>query len=277
MSTGDERAEALKADSLKEKTSAFLNEFFEKGEAMIRELIIENEKLRKQLEAPLPSEIDESDPGVIRSLVARISGLEREIEDIRRIAGAVEQESGDYRSRLDELEREHYELACRHVAAVQFQTAETFEEVLRTSTEILLNFVGIGAFAIYLIDEQDQSVFPIMREGGDRAELPSVDLEGLKSRLAVLGLGRAWTDGDPLDPFEAGELMTLPLYAGSRLLGLARLQSFLTQKPKLDSGDSALLSLVSEHAGIGIETAWVRAHAEDAPLVRGAVEELVGA
>ena len=244
---------------------------------MIRELIVENERLRVQLEAPLPHDIDESDPTLIRSLVARISGLEREIEDIRRIAGAVERESGDYRSRLDELEQEHYQLACRHVAALQFQTAETFEEVLRTSTEILLNFVGIGSFAIYLVDEEDETAFPIMREGGDRAELPSEPLTALRERFAVLNLGRPWTERDPTPPFAPGELMVLPLFAGSRIVGFARLESFLTQKPSLESADLALLALVSEHAGIGIETAWVRAHAEDAPLVRGAIENLVGA
>ena len=52
MSDGEGRA-----DSLKKKTSAFLNEFFEKGEAMIMELIVENEKLRSQIEAPLPADL----------------------------------------------------------------------------------------------------------------------------------------------------------------------------------------------------------------------------
>ena len=272
MSEGDGRPV-----SLQKKMDAFVREFFEKGEDMIRELIEENDRLRAQLEAPLPDDFATDDPKVIRSLVARIGTLEREIEEIRRIAGAVEKESGGYRARLDELETEHYQLACRHVAAVQFQTAETFEEVLRTSTEILLNFVGIGAFCIYIVDEERQEVFAVMREGGDRAEIPTENLGDLSRRLGVASLGRPWKDGDPQQPFAPGELMALPLFAGSRLVGIARLQSFLTQKPEFDHADQALLALVSEHAGIGIETAWVRAHADDAPFERGAIENLVGA
>ena len=71
-------------------------------------------------------------------------------------------------------------------------------------------------------------------------------------------------------------LLQLPLYAGTRLVGLVRVERLLPQKAGLDDGDSGLLELVSEHAGVGIETAWIRAHAQDVPLSRGALERLVG-
>jgi hypothetical protein len=264
-------------NSLQGKTDAFLREFFEKGEELIRDLILENDKLKSQLNAPLPEEVDASDPNVIRSLVGRISSLESEIEEIRRIAGAVEEESGGYRERLDALENEHYDLACRHVAAVQFQTCESIEEVLRASTEILLNFVGIGTFCVYLADEERQIFFPVMREGGNVGEVSEEKIAEVRERVPAFATGEAWRLGDSLDPWIEGELMTLPLYAGSRLLGAVRIQGFLAQKSEFMPADLELVSLVSEHAGIGVENAWLRAHADDAPMARGAIEDLVRA
>ena len=264
-------------NSLQGKTDAFLREFFEKGEELIRDLIEENDKLKGQLNAPLPAGVDASDPAVIQTLVVRIASLETEIEEIRRIAGAVEQESGGYRERLDALESEHYDLACRHVAAVQFQTCENIDEVLRASTEILLNFVGIGSFCVYLVDEEREVFFPVMREGGDVAGVDEEKIKDVGSRIPTLATGEAWRRGDALDAWIPGELMVLPLYAGSRLLGAVRVQGFLAQKSEFTPADLELVSLVSEHAGIGVENAWLRAHADDAPIARGAVEDLVRA
>jgi hypothetical protein len=264
-------------NSLQGKTDAFLREFFEKGEAMIRELIGENERLKTQLDAPLPEDVDTSDPNVIRSLVGRINALESEIEEIRRIAGAVERESGGYRERLDELESEHYDLACRHVAATQFQTSETIEEVLRATTEILLNFAGVGAFCVYLADEEKETFFPVMREGGEVAEYPEEPIADIKARVPAMEAAQSWRPGDTIHPWKAGELMAVPLFAGSRLVGVARLESFLSQKTRFTPGDHELVALISEHAGIGVENAWVRAHADDAPMARAAVEDLVRA
>ncbi len=271
-------------ESLKRKTEGFLREFFQKGESLVRELIIENDRLRKQLvgrpatspdgAAPSGSSGEGGDP-TVEELMQRVDSLERECDEIRRLAGHVEEQSGDYRDRLDMLEREHYNLACMYVAGEQFQTATTFDEVLRTVTEILLNFVGIGAFTLHAIDEERQVAFPVVREGGDpreRAELPLG--EGFMAELGAHG--RPWKAGDPT--FSDGStLCNLPLVSGTRLVGVARLESFLTQKTEFSDDDYSLLALISGRAGTGLETAWIRAHAKEVPLQREAVEHLVGA
>ena len=73
-----------------------------------------------------------------------------------------------------------------------------------------------------------------------------------------------------------GVLMQLPLCSGTRLVGLVRIERLLPQKAELGDADGGLLELVSEHAGVGIETAWIRAHAREVPLQRAALERLVG-
>ncbi len=264
--------------SLQGKTDAFLQEFFEKGEALIKELIDENDRLRSQVEGATPAGQPPgkaADDGMVERLMSRVAVLERECDEIRRLAGNVERESGGYRNRLNELEQEHYSLACMYVAGMQFHGAATIDEVLRTVTEILLNFVGVGKFTIFGVDEERQVLFPVMREGGDPRELDEMSVtEGPLN--SIVGLGRSWKAGDPT--FAVGdEIMTLPLVGGTRLVGVARLESFLEQKTEFVEGDSSLLSLVSEHGGIGIETAWMRAHAKDVPLQRAEIEQLVGA
>ena len=89
-------------DDLKAKTDAFLEEFFEKGEGLIRELIEENEHLRRQIQAMETPEGFKKDERVAK-LVERIETLEGELDEIRQLAGAVSDQSG-YRLRLDALE-----------------------------------------------------------------------------------------------------------------------------------------------------------------------------
>lgn len=269
----DERPDA----SLQRKTEAFLQEFFEKGEVLVRDLIDENEQLRAQLERIGAARSSPALPhnAIVDKLMERVAVLERECDEIRRLAGNVERETGGYRSRLESLEQEHYNLACMYVAGMQFHTASTIDEVLRTVTEILLNFLGVGRFTIFAVDEERQMLFPLQREGGELRDVDEVPLsQGELRQLA--GLGRPWKGGDP-QPRIGDELMYLPLVGGTRLVGAARLESFFPQKAGFVEGDGSLLALVSEHGGVGIETAWMRAHAKDVPLQRAAIEHLVGA
>ena len=269
--------------SLQRKTDAFLREFFEKGEMLVKELITENDRLRSQLEDTTDAGDEESKPvsrdNMVDLLMVRISSLERECDEIRRIAGNVEEESGGFRQRLDSLESEHYHLASMFVAGTQFHSATSFDEVLRTITEILLNFVGVGTFTVFLVDEERQTLFPVVREGGPLEEVDEIPLTGDDAgpaQAAIVALGRAWKNGDP--DFQIGsELINLPLVSRSRLVGVARLESFLAQKNGFADNDHQLLGLISEQAGIGVENAWIRAHTKDVPLQRQAIEHLVGA
>ena len=265
--------------TLQARTQAFLREFFAKGEQLVRELVAENGRLRSALAAG-EGEAGETARTVDR-LSRQVAELEIECAELRRsTAGGVDGGKG-FRTRLDDLEREHYRLAAMYVAGSQFHVATTVEDVLRTLTEILLNFVGVGRFAVYVVDEERQPLFPLVREGAEVAELDELALplaapQGGQAGLAAVIERRARWTADAPSGAEPGVLLQLPLFAGTRLVGLVRVERFLPQKQAFDDGDSGLLELVSEHAGVGIETAWIRAHAQDVPLSRGALERLVG-
>jgi hypothetical protein len=260
--------------SLRDQTQAFLHEFFVKGQELIRELIEENERLRKSMVAGSGMELSPTSAEMVGRLMRQVEALESEAAEIRKIAGSVQSDVG-YRERLQSLESEHYHLAAMYVASGQFHAAHTLDEVLRTVTEILLNFVGVGHFTLYVIDEPRQVLFPLWREGGDASERTELPRPSDGPLAEALTIGRPWRAGDPMGAGE-GALMGLPLYSGTRLVGVIRLESFLPQKSAFADTDYGLLELISGHAGIGIEMAWIRAHAVEVPLERQAIEHLVG-
>ena len=260
-------------NSLREQTQVFLREFFAKGEELVKDLIQENERLRRRLEGDAPVPVSAAE--AVDRLMKQVADLERECAEIRKLAGSVQAESGGYRDRLDSLEREHYHLAAMYVAGNQFHSAATIEDVLRTITEILLNFVGVGRFTVFGVDEERQVAFPLMREGGTVEEVDELTLAADALSDVVPPKG-PWRAGQPTAAAD-GVLMHLPLVSGTRLVGLTRIESFLPQKQEFAETDHGLLELVSEHSGIGIETAWIRAHAREVPMQRRAVEHLMGA
>lgn len=259
--------------SLRDQTQAFLHEFFVKGQELIRELIEENERLKQSIPGD-GGELSPTSAEMVGRLMRQVEALENEAAEIRRIAGDARSDA-NYRSRLQSLEDEHYHLAAMYVASGQFHGASTVDEVLRTVTEILLNFVGVGAFTLWVVDEPRQVLFPLWREGGDIGERAEMSRPTEGPLAQVLGVGRAWRAGDPMGTTE-DMLMHLPLYSGTRLVGVICVESFLPQKKEFAETDFGLLELLSSHSGIGIETAWMRAHAEETPLERQAIEHLVG-
>ena len=321
---------------LRPRSDVSLQEFFGRGEVFVRQLIAENDRLRSELHASFPDRQNLPEPhstSVIEALIARVAELEAAAAQTPPATPATTQPSPataapataaapagpavepgpspqaddppELQRRVDQLEHENYHLASMYVAGLQFHSARTLPEVLQTITEILLNFVGIGSFTLFVLDEERQVLFALAREGGDLeacSEIPVHDpgaaspaaaapapptgaangattptagpVSGLGPIAAMIQRARPWTRGDPAYADE-NAIMYLPLVSNRRLVAVLRLESFLAQKPGFDDNDFSLLSMISEHAGIAIETAWIRAHAKAVALQRQAVEHLV--
>ena len=264
--------------SLRQKTQAFLSEFFSTGEALVRELVEENERLKAALAERGVRDVPPPDPlprEVAETLMSKIDRLEAECEEIRSLAGKVRRVSGTYRQRLDQLEQEHFHLAAMHVAANQFHAAATLEDVFRTITEVLLNFVGIGAFTLYGYDARARVMFPVFREGNEGRPPPNeIVVDDGHPIAGLVEPGRPWRHGDPVVT-APDALMLLPVAGRGGVRGLARLESFLPQKDRLDEPDFGLLELVSEQGGLALENVWARMHARDVPMTRQSVSESI--
>ncbi|MCY0986036.1 GAF domain-containing protein [Nannocystis sp. ILAH1] len=270
------RAQDAGQGDLHDKTRAALHEFFGRGEAFVRQLIAENERLRSELNEAQPDRParPELTPGsVMEGLIGRIVELEKARAGE---PGAPAGAETRLRERLVQLEDENYHLASMYVAGLQFHASRTIGDVLQTTTEILLNFIGVGAFTLYLVDEERRVLFPIAREGGEMNELVELEMDEASPAAQMVQRGRPWSRGDPAYASD-DVIMYLPLVSGRRLVAVLRLEAFLAQKPGFEDNDYSLLSMISEHAGIAIESAWIRAHAKAVALQRQAVEHLLGA
>jgi hypothetical protein len=270
------RAQDAGQGDLHDKTRAALHEFFGRGEAFVRQLIAENERLRSELNEAQPDRParPELTPGsVMEGLIGRIVELEKARAGE---SGAPAGAETRLRERLVQLEDENYHLASMYVAGLQFHASRTIGDVLQTTTEILLNFIGVGAFTLYLVDEERRVLFPIAREGGEMNELVELEMDEASPAAQMVQRGRPWSRGDPAYASD-DVIMYLPLVSGRRLVAVLRLEAFLAQKPGFEDNDYSLLSMISEHAGIAIESAWIRAHAKAVALQRQAVEHLLGA
>lgn len=261
--------------SLEVRTQAFLAEFFDRGQELVRDLIHENEGLRTQLDGI------ESGPdvpsAVVNRLRQRVADLEAECERMRRLAGTVEKDAGGYRERLEELEVAHYHLAARQVSAEQLRHAVSLEDVVRSTTEILLNLVGVGRFVIHGIDPARSLLFPLRLEGRD-AEDEADPSERPLSEAGTVGVAASATTFWQASSDTRRELtasMAIPLVSGSVTVGVIELVRFLPQKKEFTDDDFALLELISSESGAALDAAWMRAHAQDVPFSRSGVEALL--
>ncbi len=261
--------------SLEARTQAFLAEFFDRGQELVRDLIEENEALRGRLSA---LEASSNPDAEVVHLRARVTELEAECERMRRLAGSVERESGGYRHRLEELEVAHYHLAARQVSAEQLRQSSSFEDAVRSTTEILLNLIGVGRFVIYGIDRDRSVLFPLRLEGREQEDEPDpqeVPLSGEAPVPASASASETWQAPDDM-PRDLSNPLAVPLVSGGRTIGVIELVRFLPQKKEFTDDDLALLELISSESGAALDAAWVRAHARDVPFSRSGVEALLG-
>ena len=276
--TGDDAS----GSTLEARTQAFLAEFFNRGQELVRDLIEENEALRSRLSTLEADRVPDAD--LVARLRNQVAELEAECERMRSLAGSVERESGGYRKRLEDLELAHYHLAARQVSAEQLRRCRSVEEVVRCTTEILLNLVGVGRFVLYGVDAAQGVLFPLQLEGrehADEADPPDISIgpdappEQAGAVAAVTDVpAEVWKPAADM-PRTLDERLWVPLLAGGRAMGVVELVRFLPQKKELTDDDLALLELISAESGAAVDAAWTRAHARDVPFSRTGVEALL--
>jgi len=287
----------------RERIEARLAEFFGRGEVFARQLITENERLRQEIadydgegNAPVVAS------GVVEGLIARVAELERElaeneasqakkiddilvqpsqigvdptiVRELEALCVTLNEEVASLGEGMSSLEAENYHLATLYIILQQLHAAVALGDVVQTLTEVCLNFIGVGGFSLYVIDEERQLAFPLVREGASIDELEERPLVDDGPLAAIASLGRPWQGGDPV-PHEYGVLMYLPLVSGARLVGVITLEAYLPQKSALTDSDFAVLAMLSEHGGTALEKVWLGAHATKAPLTRRAIEALL--
>ncbi len=236
-----------------------VKQFFRKGEAFIEELLNENERLRMHV-MHLESRLHESKAEVPSSentaeLQAILERLKQEHEDLRQRYDEMVSETQKHKARYENIEEENDKLANLFVASYQLHSTMELEEALRIVTEILLNFVGAGRFALF-IREKD-ILEPVSSYGITINDLSPVDMnepwvqkmtKPAKPHVAALSLQPGEFEQDK-------PVACLPLHIQDSLTGAIFIYSFLQQKLSISPVDMELFNLLSEHTAVVLEGA----------------------
>ncbi len=249
---GATSAEPEPAGGLLEQRDSFIQTFFKKGAELTEELLREDARLRarvRDLEAEnagLRAQVASDD--AIRDLLGKIHELEREKRDLLSRIHDVQASTDHYASRFSEIEAENAQLASLYVASHQLHSTLDLRAVVRQLKELLAQFVGARAFAIYLVDEERKELVAIGSEGVATASLRRASIDA-PPFAHVVGSGQAeWVEGDATAGSIDAPAAIVPMLLNGRTVGVIAVFATFEQKPAFVDVDFELFKLLGAHA-----------------------------
>ncbi len=216
---------------------------FENACAFTEELLKENEALKARMTDPRRGGTrgEETGPrGGSSALQERI----HELEEMNR----------SFSARCQEIEGQHNQLANLYVASYQLHATLSFQEVIDTLKEILINLVGAEIFALFWVDERQGILKTEACEGADHFVPSEVHYKG--GVLAGAAQRGESYYADPLPPRRppdpARPIACIPLRIGERVIGVIAIYGLLEQKARFTPGDFELFTLLAGHAATAL-------------------------
>jgi len=243
-------------------------QLFHRGMDFTRELLRENERLRRRL-----AELEDEQQSAARSpadweklrreLLTKIRGLESEHAGLRERLNEVESQNRDFAERYLSIEEENNNLANLYVASYQLHSTLEVAEVLRIVTEIVINLIGADSFAIYLLDEGSQELRAVAAEGIELAQLPACRVgEGRLGRAVGEGAIHCFEDGPTRRRDPELPLVCIPLRIDGQAIGAIALLGLLQQKQGFSALDQELFNVLAGHAATAIFAARLYSQSE---------------
>lgn len=240
-------------EDLKKERDAFIQQFFRKGAQLTEELLRENERLRDKI-TELESENGKlrahlASDSAIRDLLRKIEELEQEKRDLVTQSVRMVAASDRFNSRYSEAEGELANLANLYVALSQLHSARNVRNVLRNLKELLAQFLGAGAFSVYLSSSDGKELISIASEGIAVEEIARLPVtEGV--------IGQAFSKGeiffDENKDVSKGSIedpaAVIPLDFNGRTIGVIAIFSTLPQKTEFVNVDTELFKLLGAQA-----------------------------
>lgn len=244
-------------EELKKERDEFLKAFFEKGAQITDELVKEREKSKERIvtleeeNARLRAQVASED--AMRELLHKIEALEKEKDAVLRKFREVEDQSAAV---AVEIESELASVANLYVASFQLHSSLSPRGVMRHVMELMGQLVGVEAFAVYLIDDDQKLLVPVASEGLPASELASIEV-GSSSRVArVFETGEPHeTDGDSRIGTLAEPRVIFPLMLEGRPVGVVAVVRTLQQKSSFVHMDQELFKLLGAQAVSALVTA----------------------
>ncbi|MBL8682968.1 MAG: GAF domain-containing protein [Myxococcales bacterium] len=247
-----------KAD-LVEKRRELLETYFENGRQIASELVAELDAARKRI-----AEVEDENTRLrmqlksdtaIRDLLTKIEALESERRELLSRTSEVEQRARSEIERAMAVESELSNLASLYVATSQLHASLDPRDVVATLGQLLLQFVGAGAYVVY--SAEGDRLVPVATEG--------MPLESVTEAIVGQGIvGGAFIGGAPFvvrTEDRDGPMVVVPLRVGEQVVGAVAVFALLEQKTELDPFDHELLRMVSAQGATALAAARLSAAA----------------
>ena len=242
---------------------------FARGAEFTRELLQENERLRKELldtrREQMDAARDPEDWNRLRlELINRIAGLEQEYASVRERLAQVEEENSHFAERYIEIEEENNSLANLYVASYQLHSTLDLDEVLKVLIEIAINLIGAESFAFYLLDEEAGELGLVASEAPTSSLAERIPVgpngggligEALRREEPIFTEGGQ--DAQSLEP-----LACIPLCVQGNPVGIVAIFRLFEQKESFSDLDRELFSLLGGHAATAIFASQLYAQSE---------------
>jgi len=243
----------------------FLN-MFSRGAEFTKELMQENEKLRKKImlleQQQSFAAADPDDWDALRKeLLVQIESLEEEKRSVLERLTEVEEENRHFADRYVEIEEENNNLANLYVASFQLHSTLDMNEVVSIILEIVINLIGAEIFAIYAVDEKTGAIEPIASEGLETKRFPATRLgEGCIGEAVESGELYASDSGKPEDG--DSPIVCIPLRVQDQPVGAIAIHRLLSQKDGFTPLDHELFTLLAGHAATALFSARLYSQSE---------------
>ncbi|EYF01565.1 GAF domain-containing protein [Chondromyces apiculatus] len=247
------RASDRPPDDLKKERDAFIQQFFRKGAQLTEELLRENERLRDKI-AELEAENSKlrahlASDSAIRDLLRKIEELEQEKRDLVTQSVRMVAASDRFNTRYADAEGELANLANLYVALSQLHSARSVRHVLRSLKELLAQFVGAGAFAVYFVSDEGNDLVAIASEGAPVADIERIPVtEGVIGDSFAKGEIYLKEGGDVSKGSVSDPAAVIPLGFDGRTIGAIAIFGTLPQKTEFVNVDTELFKLLGEQA-----------------------------
>ena len=242
-------------DDLQRKADEFMA-LFRKGADFTKELLRDNERLRRQLvtveDRQNVAAQSDSEWAKLRSeLLGRIQSLEEEKQDVLERLRTVEEENRQFASRYLEVEEENNNLANLYISSFQLHSTLNLPEVLKVILEIVINLIGAERFAIYIADERTRALQPVACEGDTLASFAAARIgEGIVGE--TVASGETYCSDPSAAPDPRKPIVCIPLRLEDRPIGAIAIYALLQQKEGFTPLDHELFTLLGGHAATGI-------------------------
>ena len=249
-------------EDTKDKGS-LIKRWFEEGKEFTMDLLKENERLRLLL-ATLKTDTGIQKKSVEVSNKSQTeleqSRVKEELDQLRETLKEVEGENKEFADEYVKIQQQSQNMASLYVASYRLHSTLNYDDVIDIINEIIINLIGSEVFAIFIKDQEKNSLFPVASEGIETSKIPPIKIGvGIAGQAAQKGQTYV-AEKETED--ENAPLACVPLKVQDDLLGMVVIYKLLRQKDGFAAVDLELFSLLADHAATAIYCSQLHAQSE---------------